>query len=97
MIRRPPSSTRTDPLFPYTTFFRSQRRGGGQPPPVAQPRRGPRAGGGGVVPHASQNTRLLRDLARRGAGRRQRRGRRNDLWQRLPAAQVQDQIGRAHV
>src|SRR3546814_12421536 len=23
MIRRPPSSTRTDPLFPYTTLFRS--------------------------------------------------------------------------
>src|SRR3546814_1969815 len=25
MIRRPPSSTRTDTLFPYTTLFRSQR------------------------------------------------------------------------
>src|SRR3546814_18750512 len=24
MIRRPPISTRTDPLFPYTTLFRSQ-------------------------------------------------------------------------
>src|SRR3546814_1206987 len=24
MIRRPPSSTRTDPLFPYTTLFRSR-------------------------------------------------------------------------
>src|SRR3546814_21200378 len=24
MIRRPPSSTRTDPLFPYTTLFRSK-------------------------------------------------------------------------
>src|SRR3546814_5497871 len=23
MIRRPPQSTRTDPLFPYTTLFRS--------------------------------------------------------------------------
>src|SRR3546814_10593178 len=27
MIRRPPRSTRTDTLFPYTTLFRSQRRG----------------------------------------------------------------------
>src|SRR3546814_8175473 len=27
MIRRPPSSTRTDTLFPYTTLFRSRRRG----------------------------------------------------------------------
>src|SRR3546814_2413194 len=27
MIRRPPRSTRTDTLFPYTTLFRSPRRG----------------------------------------------------------------------
>src|SRR3546814_12946822 len=27
MIRRPPRSTRTDTLFPYTTLFRSVRRG----------------------------------------------------------------------
>src|SRR3546814_16437461 len=27
MIRRPPRSTRTDTLFPYTTLFRSQQRG----------------------------------------------------------------------
>src|SRR3546814_1754297 len=38
MIRRPPRSTRTDTLFPYTTLFRSfrarhllGRRGGGRP------------------------------------------------------------------
>src|SRR3546814_4668673 len=34
MIRRPPRSTRTDTLFPYTTLFRShacRRRRGGQP------------------------------------------------------------------
>src|SRR3546814_4223805 len=30
MIRRPPRSTRTDTLFPYTTLFRSQRRTLGQ-------------------------------------------------------------------
>src|SRR3546814_9539891 len=29
MIRRPPRSTRTDTLFPYTTLFRSERSGGG--------------------------------------------------------------------
>src|SRR3546814_12086927 len=28
MIRRPPRSTRTDTLFPYTTLFRSQRKNG---------------------------------------------------------------------
>src|SRR3546814_4370521 len=27
MIRRPPGSTRTDTLFPYTTLFRSDARG----------------------------------------------------------------------
>src|SRR3546814_4278125 len=39
MIRRPPRSTRTDTLFPYTTLFRSrpalcraQRRGAGRRP-----------------------------------------------------------------
>src|SRR3546814_7505433 len=31
MIRRPPRSTRTDTLFPYTTLFRSA------PPPAAKP------------------------------------------------------------
>src|SRR3546814_19069559 len=29
MIRRPPRSTRTDTLFPYTTLFRSSRGGQG--------------------------------------------------------------------
>src|SRR3546814_9864330 len=29
MIRRPPRSTRTDTLFPYTTLFRSSRRNRG--------------------------------------------------------------------
>src|SRR3546814_4064582 len=30
MIRRPPRSTRTDTLFPYTTLFRSDRSGAGR-------------------------------------------------------------------
>src|SRR3546814_18627658 len=33
MIRRPPSSTRTDTLFPYTTLFRSR----GSSPPLCGP------------------------------------------------------------
>src|SRR3546814_2128612 len=33
MIRRPPRSTRTDTLFPYTTLFRSGRRPGQRHPP----------------------------------------------------------------
>src|SRR3546814_20657211 len=39
MIRRPPRSTRTDTLFPYTTLFRSA--GCGQTPPSAPPPSGP--------------------------------------------------------
>src|SRR3546814_19881672 len=31
MIRRPPRSTRTDTLFPYTTLFRSRTAGAGGP------------------------------------------------------------------
>src|SRR3546814_6168165 len=34
MIRRPPRSTRTDTLFPYTTLFRSFRHGRPEPPDV---------------------------------------------------------------
>src|SRR3546814_13652683 len=41
MIRRPPRSTRTDTLFPYTTLFRSTQWTG---LPVAEPRL-PRSGG----------------------------------------------------
>src|SRR3546814_6934764 len=39
MIRRPPRSTRTDTLFPYTTLFRSHRRDRGLFEEVAHHRR----------------------------------------------------------
>src|SRR3546814_8403650 len=42
MIRRPPRSTRTDTLFPYTTLFRADRRNR-----TLQPRRLAPGGGGG--------------------------------------------------
>src|SRR3546814_16688440 len=38
MIRRPPRSTRTDTLFPYTTLFRSRFA---TPPPPGRPTRNP--------------------------------------------------------
>src|SRR3546814_12917411 len=34
MIRRPPRSTRTDTLFPYTTLFRSPHYAGAMPQPA---------------------------------------------------------------
>src|SRR3546814_15411710 len=37
MIRRPPRSTRTDTLFPYTTLFRSPRFGSKALEPVDRP------------------------------------------------------------
>src|SRR3546814_6822693 len=52
MIRRPPRSTRTDTLFPYTTLFRSQGvyRGHGRPVVhVAGIRRGAAGRGGGAA------------------------------------------------
>src|SRR3546814_16889524 len=45
MIRRPPRSTRTDTLFPYTTLFRSRRAGlraAQHPPPAGRGRGGER-------------------------------------------------------
>src|SRR3546814_4258143 len=37
MIRRPPRSTRTDTLFPYTTLFRSHRHRRGRRPLFGHP------------------------------------------------------------
>src|SRR3546814_10531432 len=36
MLRRPPRSTRTDTLFPYTTLFRSDGRRPFRPPALAE-------------------------------------------------------------
>src|SRR3546814_9097533 len=53
MIRRPPRSTRTDTLFPYTTLFRSDRRRHRQWRDNAEVRvpvvEGTRARGAGIV------------------------------------------------
>src|SRR3546814_7089528 len=51
MIRRPPRSTRTDTLFPYTTLFRSQLSAGGGDLAVAVQQEDARArvSGGAVV------------------------------------------------
>src|SRR3546814_14449329 len=66
MIRRPPRSTRTDTLFPYTTLFRSEswsRRGRGRDPPD----RGLGPGGilsGGGTGHAWHGHRMGGDRRR---------------------------------
>src|SRR3546814_5432669 len=63
MIRRPPRSTRTDTLFPYTTLFRSDDGGGGHQDGglrrhrhAAQPRR---AAAGGQLRRAADGAQQL--------------------------------------
>src|SRR3546814_7516722 len=63
MIRRPPRSTRTDTLFPYTTLFRSPMVD--LPAPPARLRRsdhtsGRRSGGGRSEEHTSELQSLMR-------------------------------------
>src|SRR3546814_13242046 len=57
MIRRPPRSTRTDTLFPYTTLFRSA--GGRRPPRLSALRRQP-----GVLLAGRPRLRVGTDAAR---------------------------------
>src|SRR3546814_21004463 len=56
MIRRPPRSTRTDTLFPYTTLFRSSRRRGrcAADPRRAAVRTGGDGAGGARVRHSAR-------------------------------------------
>src|SRR3546814_9249693 len=66
MIRRPPISTRTDTLFPYTTRFRS-RRPGGSGAACRAPRS--RAGSGGGSPPDSRARTAPATGVRRARGR----------------------------
>src|SRR3546814_14150398 len=68
MIRRPPRSTRTDTLFPYTTLFRSQDRA------RRHPRRDDglgrfRRGFGRQAPHGAGRRPVHRETADRGVPR----------------------------
>src|SRR3546814_20689526 len=55
MIRRPPRSTRTDTLFPYTTLCRS---GLGEDAPGARPGRAATATGGFRMNHDNRDARF---------------------------------------
>src|SRR3546814_12915065 len=61
MIWRPPRSTLTDTLFPYTTLFRSQRRGAGHGYLWRRPQ-----------PHTARYRRRRRRLAAEDQGRGRR-------------------------
>src|SRR3546814_9781669 len=67
MIRRPPRSTRTDTLFPYTTLFRSRACGraagpvpGSSPPRPRARRSRPCRGRGRSEEHTSELQSLMR-------------------------------------
>src|SRR3546814_17877786 len=60
MILRPPRSTRTDTLFPYTTLFRSSAIA--PTPSHAGQWRGP--SGGGPMPRSEEHTSELQSLMR---------------------------------
>src|SRR3546814_14741315 len=73
MIRRPPRSTRTDTLCPYTTLFRSlgvnidhvatirNARGGDHPDPVKAALTAAAAGADGITAHLLADRRHIRD------------------------------------
>src|SRR3546814_3289801 len=69
MIRRPPRSTRTDTLFPYTTLFRSVRTGGRRRTAVHRRRAGvhgagPRGGSLHRARRSEEHTSELQSLMR---------------------------------
>src|SRR3546814_14932178 len=100
MIRRPPISTRTDTLLPYTTLFRSvggrdDRQPDGHPRP---PRRPVRTAGRGARQadrraRLSDRPRRRRDRRRRGADDLRCPARRRTITRRRPAASLPDPPG----
>src|SRR3546814_17071065 len=91
MIRRPPRSTRTDTLFPYTTLFRSARPGQVRPLRPRRLRMGARGGGEARTRPALRRAVLAQQVRTRPArtGRLDRR--------RPPAGQVHDAAAQASV
>src|SRR3546814_11732025 len=89
MIRRPPRSTRTDTLFPYTTLFRSNRPAfaSSTPPFVETPHPRHRIGVGQRVQDRRQRHRIFiltqLELARQAGHRRTKAA---DPWQTAPIA-----------
>src|SRR3546814_2003362 len=64
MIRRPPRSTRTDTLFPYTTLFRSASCGGLRVDGVSAGLDAASTGGASSRPRSEEHTSELQSLMR---------------------------------
>src|SRR3546814_10179303 len=83
MIRRPPRSTRTDTLFPYTTLFRSAAA----PAEVDLPRRPPQRRGVEQQVERPVHLRVIEQPAQRALGAEARRGGRRDPHRAGPCVQ----------
>src|SRR3546814_20323727 len=100
MIRRPPESTRTDTLFPYTTLCRSIRTSWSQWPAFQRTRHhvtddddAPR-----IWVDADACPGVIKDILFRAAERtRVRVTLVANQWLRTPPSRFIDEIGRAHV
>src|SRR3546814_11563905 len=97
MIRRPPRSTRTDTLFPYTTLFRSEVGDGSWLTPTFSDKTFPDSWvSGDTVTFTAQRTTALRHGMRwstAARGQYEVRLRRTTA----DATSTNDKIGRAHV
>src|SRR3546814_16683030 len=93
MIRRPPRSTRTDTLFPYTTLFRSNLHAVGAA--VTQALRQPGKTRGQLVLYTSSEPHLSLAKAARFVGVGHIRALPAAADRRLPAAALREAIGAA--
>src|SRR3546814_3059241 len=73
MLRRPPRSTRTDTLFPYTTLFRSAHGGGGLKRAAIEAQSA-RPSAQIAIVRDTERTAVNRSAARVGVGARQHEG-----------------------
>src|SRR3546814_2560522 len=87
MLRRPPRSTRTDTLFPYTTLFRSAHGGGGLKRAAIEAQSA-RPSAQIAIVRDTERTAVNRSAARVGVGARQHEGTEIGLHQFGGARQV---------
>src|SRR3546814_11742217 len=101
MIRRPPSSTLTDPRLPYTTLFRSEGAGAGDPAPaLAGGEDAPRARTAFPLRRIARPRRADRPVAARRPPARRLTSQERHLrkaFRKLDGILLLDRSGRAHV
>src|SRR3546814_11610601 len=89
LLRRPPRSTRTDTLFPYTTLFRAPGAGGDEPSrrqPAARGAPGTGAAGGLLARDGGAGAEETAGRRQAARARQDRRGLRDALTGHRPRA-----------